>query len=968
MKKILIAFLLIFTNSIINGQTAVLLKDITQGLNNFESEPNHLINVNGVLFFSLRDNTNSLETLWKSDGTVNGTVLVKSFPVGNGTEQFTNVNGVLYFILNYMNTGNQLWKSNGTTIGTTLVKTFPAGRYPFNLVNMNGTLFFSYNDVATGIELWKSDGTFSGTVLVKDINPSSNPNTYPSVLTNINGTLFFGKDDGINGLSLWKSNGLASGTVLVKNISPKEYDYNKMFVDVNGIAYFTATDNINGIELWRSDGTNIGTTLVKDLNPGVANSNIKNLISSNGFLFFTVINPSTNGKELWLQPPSSTFGPSLLKQILNGSEEGSILGLTTVNGILFFYTEKKIMIDSNSYRMEYELWKSNGTVEGTVSVKNFESNYYGLNNMQNFNNTLFFSINGLWKSDGTFEGTIPLTDAIGNPDRLTPINNILFFTANNGINGRELWKYGPTCAPAKPVAIIGNDMTSQGTNETYTIVAVPEATSYLWTLPPDWSGSSTTNSITVVVGTTSEQQIAVSAVNNCGISAPSILTMKDAASSFSQTISAGRLHSLALCSNNTISAWGVNANGQFGNGTYNSNNNVAVQINSLTGITAIAGGEDYSLALKDDGTVWAFGANSKGQLGNGTNTQSNLPVQVSSLNEILAIAGGLGHSLVLKNNGTVWTFGNNSYGQLGNGTYSSSNVPVQVSSLNNIIAISGGGEHSLALKSDGTVWAWGFNFDGQLGNGGPVKSNIPVQVILLTGVIAISGGGTHSLALKSDGTVWAWGNNIWGALGNGNNTASVIPVQVNLLTEVIAIAANDGNSSLALKSNGTVWEWGDKIGIYGTSIRSNVPLQADSLSGITAIAAGGVHCIAKKNNGTIWAWGDNLNGVLGDGTYISSSIPVQVTGLCNTLDIKENLIQNSVLVYPNPTKGIINLDLTDVNETELTIYNGVGQKVLTKKINEKKSKLDLNKFDKGVYFLNFKNNNGASVQKIILDK
>jgi penicillin-binding protein-related factor A (putative recombinase) len=95
---------------------------------------------------------------------------------------------------------------------------------------------------------------------------------------------------------------------------------------------------------------------------------------------------------------------------------------------------------------------------------------------------------------------------------------------------------------------------------------------------------------------------------------------------------------------------------------------------------------------------------------------------------------------------------------------------------------------------------------------------------------------------------------------------------------------------------------------------------------------------------------------------------VQVTGLCNTLDIDENLIQNSVLVYPNPSKGIINLDLTDVNETELTIYNVAGQKVFTKKINEKKSKLDLNKFNKGIYFLNFKNNDGASIKKIILDK
>lgn len=974
MKKILIAFLLIFTNSIINGQTAVLLKDITQGLNNFESEPNHLINVNGVLFFSLRDNTNSLETLWKSDGTVNGTVLVKSFPVGNGTEQFTNVNGVLYFILNYMSTGNQLWKSNGTTIGTTLVKTFPAGRYPFNLVNMNGTLFFSYNDVATGIELWKSDGTFSGTVLVKDINPSSNPNTYPSVLTNINGTLFFGKDDGINGLSLWKSNGLASGTVLVKNISPKEYDYNKMFVDVNGIAYFTATDNINGIELWRSDGTNIGTTLVKDLNPGVANSNIKNLISSNGFLFFTVINPSTNGKELWLQPPGSTFGPSLLKQILNGSEEGSILGLTTVNGILFFYTEKKIMIDSNSYRMEYELWKSNGTVEGTVSVKNFESNYYGLNNMQNFNNTLFFSIDGLWKSDGTFEGTIPLTDAIGNPDRLTPINNILFFTANNGINGRELWKYGPTCAPAQPVSIIGNTKILQGTNETYSIEAVPGATSYLWTLPPGWSGSSITNSITVVVGATSEQ-IAVSAVNNCGISAPSILEVGGNTSSITQTISSGFYHTLVICNNGTINAWGTDFFGTLGNGT-SSSSFVPIPVKSLTNIIAVAASDESSLALKNDGSVWAWGSNQYGQLGNGTDTFSNVPIQVSGISDVTSITGGKDHFLALKNDGTVWAWGRNGSGELGIGTTVNSKIPVQVLGLDNITMLSGGssGTHSLAIKNDGTVWAWGSNFNGQLGNvtrNGPQKT-IPIQVTSLNNIMNIVRGDTYTLALKNDGTVWAFGGNEYGELGNGTNgidTYSGVPTQILGLSDISAIQASYGHA-IALKNDGTAWAWGHnyygELG-NGTNKNSNIPVMVNGLTEITQISIGKDHTHAMKNDGTVWSWGLNLGN--GSNTlFTSSNIPVQVTGLCNTLDIDENLIQNSVLVYPNPSKGIINLDLTDVNETELTIYNVAGQKVFTKKINEKKSKLDLNKFNKGIYFLNFKNNDGASIKKIILDK
>jgi len=148
------------------------------------------------------------------------------------------------------------------------------------------------------------------------------------------------------------------------------------------------------------------------------------------------------------------------------------------------------------------------------------------------------------------------------------------------------------------------------------------------------------------------------------------------------------------------------------------------------GITAIAGGGTHSLALKNDGTVWAWGYNGYGQLGNGgTYTTSNVPVQASGLTGgITAIMGGHHHSLALKNDGTVWAWGYNYYGQLGNGTNTNSNVPVRVSGLAGITKIAGGGLHSLALKNDGTVWAWGYNYYGQLGNGIYSASNVPVRV------------------------------------------------------------------------------------------------------------------------------------------------------------------------------------------------------------------------------------------------
>jgi len=194
----------------------------------------------------------------------------------------------------------------------------------------------------------------------------------------------------------------------------------------------------------------------------------------------------------------------------------------------------------------------------------------------------------------------------------------------------------------------------------------------------------------------------------------------------------------------------------------------------------IAGGGHHSLALRNDGTVWAWGRNNYGQLGDGTTTERHTPVQVANLTGVQAIAGGFSHSLALRSDGTVWAWGRNSKGQLGDGTTTNRTTPVQVLNLTGVQAIAGGFFHSLALKSDGTVWAWGYNHFGQLGDGTTANRTIPVQVADLTGVQAIAAGSDHSLALRNDGTVWAWGWNYLGQLGDGTTANRSIPVQVQL--------------------------------------------------------------------------------------------------------------------------------------------------------------------------------------------
>jgi len=356
--------------------------------------------------------------------------------------------------------------------------------------------------------------------------------------------------------------------------------------------------------------------------------------------------------------------------------------------------------------------------------------------------------------------------------------------------------------------------------------------------------------------------------------------------------------SYALEANGTLWAWGANAAGQLGNGTTTSSN-VPVQINIPAGfyISGLAAGGSHALAitepLSNGGSVFAWGANGSGQLGNGTTTSSSTPVLVSGLAGVAALAGGGLHSLAVTYSGAVYAWGNNTYGQLGNGTTTNSSTPVQVTGVTNAIAVAAGANHSLALTASGSVYGWGYNADGELGNGttaaGATATAVQVSGVggvgTLSGISAIAAGGFHSVALSA-GAVFAWGNNTSGQLGNGTTTSSSTPVQVIGLPNAVAIAGG-GQHSLALTDSGTVYAWGynadGELG-NGTTTNSSVPVQVTGLSGVTAIAAGIQHSLALAG-GLVYAWGANASGELGNGTTTSSSTPVQVIGLADVVKI-----------------------------------------------------------------------------------
>ena len=219
-------------------------------------------------------------------------------------------------------------------------------------------------------------------------------------------------------------------------------------------------------------------------------------------------------------------------------------------------------------------------------------------------------------------------------------------------------------------------------------------------------------------------------------------------------------------------------------------------------MTAIAAGDSHSLALRSDGTVFAWGSNLNGQLGNAGAAIQPTPSQVAGLSNISAIAAGQSHSMALVADGTVRAWGYNAYGQLGNSSIASSGTPVTVGTLANIKAISAGGNFGLALSGNGTVYSWGDNRLGQLGNSGtPTSYTSPVPVSDSTNVTAVAAGFQHGLALTAGGAVYSWGDNSYGQLGNGSNVGSTTPVQVLGLANVTKIAAGYYHN-LAYEGNG----------------------------------------------------------------------------------------------------------------------------------------------------------------------
>jgi alpha-tubulin suppressor-like RCC1 family protein len=350
---------------------------------------------------------------------------------------------------------------------------------------------------------------------------------------------------------------------------------------------------------------------------------------------------------------------------------------------------------------------------------------------------------------------------------------------------------------------------------------------------------------------------------------------------------------MAVSTNGTLWGWGLNSQGQIGDGTV-TNRSSPVQIGTLNNWSSVDCNQNHSIAVKNDGTLWSWGENSSGRLGlNVGSTTRSSPVQVGTLGNWSKIVTGTAHNLSIKTDGTLWSWGSNSIGQLGDGTSITRSSPVQIGTRNDWNLIGAGITHSLAIRNDGTLWAWGQHSYGQLGLNLVVDFSTtrssPVQVGTRNDWYRVAAGSVHSLAIRTDGTLWSWGRNQYGQLGDGTTLTRSSPVQVGTRNDWSNVFVSKDTSSaiygtsLAIKTDGTMWGWGLNTENQGGGVPLNTnrssPVQVGNLKTWVSASIGINHSIALINDGALASWGTGNNGIMGriaQTPTINRSSPVQV--------------------------------------------------------------------------------------------
>ena len=435
-------------------------------------------------------------------------------------------------------------------------------------------------------------------------------------------------------------------------------------------------------------------------------------------------------------------------------------------------------------------------------------------------------------------------------------------------------------------------------------------------------------------------------------------------------LDAGGFFTVGIKDDGTIWGWGRSFTGELSEPGEDFYTAIPMQIGTDSDWASISAGNGHVMALKTDGTLWTWGRNDAGQLGNGEISiySNEVPSQVGTDNDWSFISAGNVHSAALKNNGTLWTWGSNASGQLGNGLFdvdiAQTIVPTQVGSNTDWFTVCAASDNTAAIQTNGTLWIAGEGNHGEIGNG-LYDDQAGFTQVGSDQWKQISFGGMAATAIKTDGTLWSWGENVSGGLGNGTYTNSAVPVQIS--TDIWkSVTRGMGYFAGAIKSDGSLWTWGyNYFGAVGdgTTIDKNTPILINQGTEWKTYIGGGTYSVGLTLDGELMVWGYNFDNTLGfDLEGDTVLIPVKVEDCITAGDVIH--AKGQFAIYPNPATTFLNLVVPDNTSIINIKINDVTGKTVVAQTGHT-NQINVQQLPAGLYFIEIKTDTGISHQKFI---
>ena len=417
--------------------------------------------------------------------------------------------------------------------------------------------------------------------------------------------------------------------------------------------------------------------------------------------------------------------------------------------------------------------------------------------------------------------------------------------------------------------------------------------------------------------------LALTLLLSLGLSVPSSASDMGVVGSYT-TVSTGSGITAAIKSDNSLWMWGTNNNYQLGNGgagndNYGNGNTPypiqTVPIKIMDNVASVSCGTFHAAAIKTDGSLWTWGWGANGELGDGsTGYKHYVTTPQKIMDNVVAVSCGYNYTAAIKADGSLWTWGSNDFGQLGNGGTGNyewdapyQTVPAKV--MESVAAVSCGDFTTAIIKTDGSLWMCGSNYYGMIGNGkSGSDANQLVPIKIMDDVVSVTTSSAVTAAVQSDGSLWAWGSNLTGSFGNGTQTGSLTPVKI--MDNVVSVGGN-GSTMGAIKTDGTLWMWGSNAncqlgnGGGGNIIFNYYDCQTVPIKVLDDVASVSInsHVAAIKKDGTLWVWGNNLYGQTGIGNW----------GINNTVKVPTQVL-TGVTVPTKPSPAVAGF--SDVHESD----------------------------------------------------